>query len=127
MPFEYDGTKQTPDEQVPAGSEIVKLNPNHSHYICVDNGTAGQFGVETSIRSELETFMACFDNDARRMSIEELTQYFTACMDESALNIGGNPCVTAREFLCKNEDSSTENDDPSMILFNTNEDSSIEN
>jgi hypothetical protein len=97
MPFEYDGSKQVPDAQVPAKSEIVKLNPNHSHYICVDNGTAGQFGVETNLRAELETFMSCFDNDARRMGVDELTHYFTACMDESALHIAGESCETGRK------------------------------
>ena len=33
--------------------------------------------------------MSCFDHTARRMGIAELTQHFTACMDESALHIAG--------------------------------------
>lgn len=33
--------------------------------------------------------MSCFDHTARRMGIAQLTQHFTACMDESALHIAG--------------------------------------
>ena len=30
------------------------LDPNHSHYILVDNGTVGQFGNEIDLRALLE-------------------------------------------------------------------------
>ena len=66
-----------------------QLNPNHSHYLCVDNGEVGRFGVELNFRVELETFMSCFDHNARRMGIAELTQHFTACTYS-----GGNAYIT---------------------------------
>lgn len=31
-----------------------RLDPNHTHFILVDNGTTGQFGVEINLRSKLE-------------------------------------------------------------------------
>ena len=94
MPFEYTGRK-TDDE-----GEIAPLNPNHSHYICIDNGTTGQFGVEVAIRSELESFMSCYDYDARSKagsdSIAELTDYFEHCLDASAVHVAGELCPGGR-------------------------------
>ena len=92
MPFEYDGINREKDR-----SEIVALNPNHSHYLCVDNGEVGRFGVELNFRVELETFMSCFDHNARRMGIAELTQHFTACMDESSLHVASELAVSGKK------------------------------
>ena len=89
MPFEYNG-----EASLNNGSEFACLNPNHSHYICVDDGSKGKFGVEVNFRVELETFISCYDYDARRMGIEALTQHFTCCMDQSALHIAGEACIT---------------------------------
>ena len=32
----------------------VKLDPNHTHFILVDNGTSGNFGVEIKLRAKIE-------------------------------------------------------------------------
>lgn len=89
MPFEYNGVNEEPEND---GTEIVTLNENHSHYILCDNGTRGRFGVEISFRAELEIFMSCYNADARRMSIEDLTEYFCNCIDESDLHINDTSC-----------------------------------
>eukprot|EP01043_Picozoa_sp_COSAG02_P028229 COSAG02_NODE_1702_length_11245_cov_6.015432_8_plen_1458_part_00 len=89
MPFEYNGVNEEPEGD---RSEIVTLNENHSHYLLCDNGTRGRFGVEISFRAELEIFMSCYNADARRMSIENLTEYFCNCIDESDLHINDTPC-----------------------------------
>ena len=73
MPFEYNG-----EASLNNGSEFACLNPNHSHYICVDDGSKGKFGVEVNFRVELETFISCYDYDARRMGIEALSFALTA-------------------------------------------------
>lgn len=31
-----------------------RLDPNHTHFILVDDGTTGNFGVEIKLRSRLE-------------------------------------------------------------------------
>ena len=36
------------------GSGRAPLDVNHSHFILVDNGTAGQYGVEIPLRSRIE-------------------------------------------------------------------------
>ena len=84
-PFCYDGIAATPGDK----SEMVTLNPNHSHYICVDNGTEGAFGVEIAFRTELEAFISCYDYDARSLSLSDLTEYFSRCVDESSITVEG--------------------------------------
>ncbi|XP_033100603.1 transient receptor potential cation channel subfamily M member-like 2 [Anneissia japonica] len=52
----------TKDENNPYGpanyrmdvSGNVKLDPNHTHFILVDNGTSGSFGVEIKLRAKIE-------------------------------------------------------------------------
>ena len=59
MPFEYDGEKAEPEGDT---SEKATLNDNHTHYICVDNHTTGEFGTEVTFRAELETFISFYVN-----------------------------------------------------------------
>ena len=96
MPFEYNGVNDEPEGD---GSEIVTLNENHSHYILCDNSTTGRFGVEVNLRAELEIFMSCYNADARRMSIEDLTEYFCNCVDESGLHINDTTCEVGSPSL----------------------------
>ena len=37
---------------------VSPLDPNHSHFILVDNGTEGQFGKEIAFRAAFEQFMS---------------------------------------------------------------------
>ncbi|KAL3837309.1 hypothetical protein ACJMK2_022675 [Sinanodonta woodiana] len=39
------------------------LNPHHSHYILVDNGTQHQFETETTLRAEFECIKSCREYD----------------------------------------------------------------
>ncbi len=96
MPFEYNGVNDEPEGD---HSEIVTLNENHSHYILCDNSTRGRFGVEVNLRAELEIFMSCYNADARRMSIEDLTEYFCNCVDESNLHINDTSCEAGSRSL----------------------------
>ncbi|KAJ8036472.1 Transient receptor potential cation channel subfamily M member 3 [Holothuria leucospilota] len=36
----------------------LRLDPNHTHFILVDNGTTGHFGVEIKLRSKLEKVLS---------------------------------------------------------------------
>eukprot|EP01047_Picozoa_sp_COSAG01_P036409 COSAG01_NODE_2844_length_6989_cov_41.950943_2_plen_1363_part_00 len=87
MPFEYDGIATV-------GDNGVGLNPNHSHYICVDNGTNGCFGVEVALRGELEAFISSYDYGARGMNKRELVEYFSKVTDESSITLNGNMALT---------------------------------
>ena len=53
-------SKTDPDSQVQRAKESVALEPNHSNFIFVDDGTEGQkaFSRETDIRSAFEDFIA---------------------------------------------------------------------
>lgn len=90
MPFEYSGQtdsrgKHTDGSQL---KELILLNPNHTHYLAVDDGSNGSFGTEQAFRAELETFISYYDADARGLTLARLTDYFSHCIDESALQIG---------------------------------------
>lgn len=37
---------------------LTCLDPNHSHFILVDDGTHGQYGVEIPLRTNLEKFIS---------------------------------------------------------------------
>ncbi|XP_033100595.1 transient receptor potential cation channel subfamily M member-like 2 isoform X2 [Anneissia japonica] len=39
-------------------SGSVKLDPNHTHFLLVDNGTSGKFGTEIRLRAEIENVIA---------------------------------------------------------------------
>ncbi len=46
-----------PDDLVELDNELnreVELEPNHTHFILVDDGTNGEFGVEVNFRTDLE-------------------------------------------------------------------------
>eukprot|EP01043_Picozoa_sp_COSAG02_P010313 COSAG02_NODE_360_length_23829_cov_107.112769_8_plen_1933_part_00 len=87
MPFAYDGK---PSLEPGNKTEMVNLNPNHSHYICVDTGQDGQFGKEVAIRSELETFISIYDYDhLRNVAVAELTEHFTRTVDMAQIIVDG--------------------------------------
>lgn len=44
MPFDYEG--QSTKVKEPDNSEMAVVNPNHSHYILIDDGSRGKFGIE---------------------------------------------------------------------------------
>ncbi|KAL1512224.1 hypothetical protein AB1Y20_005487 [Prymnesium parvum] len=58
--FAYEG--EAADGAARQGGEVcgrgeaarVPLDPYHTHFICVDDGSKGRFGVETQLRGELE-------------------------------------------------------------------------
>ena len=39
------------------GTPGVALNPDHTHFILVDNGTEGKFGVEIKLRAAFEDYV----------------------------------------------------------------------
>ena len=43
-----------PDENDPSSSKGVFLDPNHTHFILVDDGSQGNFGKEIEFRAHLE-------------------------------------------------------------------------
>ena len=49
FPYVYDGKRDIYRE----GKVGSALNPNHSHYLFVDDESEGKFGRATSIRSDL--------------------------------------------------------------------------
>eukprot|EP01052_Picozoa_sp_SAG31_P019239 SAG31_NODE_1395_length_8516_cov_4.162885_6_plen_458_part_00 len=55
LPVNYDGQPLEPLEA--KNTELCKLDANHSHYICVDDGSRGTsgFGCEVAIRADLES------------------------------------------------------------------------
>jgi hypothetical protein len=53
FPYHYTGHKSPK-----ASSCGTALDPNHSHYLLVDDGIEGQFGGEIELRSELENFLS---------------------------------------------------------------------
>jgi hypothetical protein len=59
LPYIYKGEK---GEQEVGPS--VALNPNHSHYLLVDDGTQGKFGADLSFRQELLDFISFRFDDA---------------------------------------------------------------
>ncbi len=42
-------------EKISSKESVAPLNPNHSSFILVDNGSAQKFGVEIEFRTKLET------------------------------------------------------------------------
>ena len=38
-------------------STAIRLNPNHSHFIFVDDGSFGEYGVDVDFRSNLEEYI----------------------------------------------------------------------
>jgi hypothetical protein len=91
FPIVYEGEKLGPPE---SDDEICCLDSNHSHYICVDDGgkTGGAaFGSEVAIRADLETFVSFYDYGARAEfggNIDQITEYFIACVDDSEVHVG---------------------------------------
>ena len=51
-------------EQVP-GSSGALLDSNHSHFLLVDNGTEGKYGVEINLRSRFEEAVMKVKTDSR--------------------------------------------------------------
>lgn len=37
---------------------FAAIDPNHTHFILVDNGTQNKFGVEIKFRSDLESYIS---------------------------------------------------------------------
>ena len=72
-PFVYTGTCD-PEKEGPAGA---RLDPNHSHYVLIDDGTEQTFGSEVALRSELLKFFS-FRDDISTCSTEVLTDILLA-------------------------------------------------
>ncbi len=51
-------------EQLP-GSGGALLDSNHSHFLLVDNGTEGKYGVEIDLRSRFEEAVMKVKTDSR--------------------------------------------------------------
>lgn len=51
-------------ENVP-GSSGALLDANHSHFLLVDNGTEGKYGVEIDLRSRFEEAVMKLKTDSR--------------------------------------------------------------
>ena len=51
-------------ENVP-GSSGALLDSNHSHFLLVDNGTEGKYGVEIDLRSRFEEAVMKVKTDSR--------------------------------------------------------------
>ena len=51
-------------EQVPKSSGVL-LDSNHSHFLLVDNGTEGKYGVEIGLRSRFEEAVMKVKTDSR--------------------------------------------------------------
>ena len=51
-------------EQVPKSSGAL-LDSNHSHFLLVDNGTEGRYGVEIDLRSRFEEAVMKVKTDSR--------------------------------------------------------------
>lgn len=51
-------------EQVPKSSGVL-LDSNHSHFLLVDNGTEGKYGVEIDLRSRFEEAVMKVKTDSR--------------------------------------------------------------
>ena len=49
----------------PPGSKGALLDSNHSHFILVDNGTEGEYGVEIGLRSRFEEAVMTYKTDPR--------------------------------------------------------------
>ena len=50
------------------GSTGALLDSNHSHFILVDNGTDGKYGVEIDLRSRIEEAIMKMKTDSRSKS-----------------------------------------------------------
>ena len=61
FPLVYEGESLGPSPSH-GGDEIVKLDCNHSHYICVDNGVTGASAqnAAVAIRNDLESFVSFY-------------------------------------------------------------------
>ena len=65
---------QSTDECGPGEAPTgVQLNPNHSHYLLVDDGTAGEFGREVGFRCDLLDFIS-FRRDNHIGGLGSLTE-----------------------------------------------------
>ncbi len=45
-------------EMPTAGQKGVPLNPDHTHFLFVDDGSVGKFGVEITWRTEFEKYVS---------------------------------------------------------------------
>ena len=54
-------------ENVP-GSSGALLDSNHSHFLLVDNGTEGKYGVEIDLRSRFEEAVMKVKTDSRSVA-----------------------------------------------------------
>jgi len=78
MPFPYRAEKDTTTKHADGSAlkELAPLDSNHTHYICIDDGSNGSFGVAVQFRADLESFISYYDAEARHLELSELTDYF---------------------------------------------------
>lgn len=68
-PYEYNGERDVYRE----GPRGVRLNPNYSHYLLIDDGTESDFGREISLRADLLDFIS-YRRDIEKADWEQLTK-----------------------------------------------------
>eukprot|EP01050_Picozoa_sp_SAG11_P016094 SAG11_NODE_2155_length_3735_cov_2.677668_2_plen_907_part_00 len=103
LPLVYDGKSREGEANLPFPCQF---DANHSHYICVDDGTekGAAFGCEVAIRADLETFISFYDYERRGQygsigvpgspgyrepDFDGLTRYFERCVDNSTIRVNG--------------------------------------
>lgn len=69
LPFIYDGQRDLYCESKIGSS----LNPNHSHYLLVDDASEGKYGAEVAYRNDLIEFIS-YRRDTETCSTTEITQ-----------------------------------------------------
>ena len=74
----------------PPGSKGALLDSNHSHFILVDNGTEGKYGVEIGLRSRFEEAVMKIKTDSRS----------AAGMSKFQRNVNKNKHVLLKNFRC---------------------------
>lgn len=75
-------------EQVP-GSSGALLDSNHSHFLLVDNGKEGEYGVEINLRSRFEEAVMKVKTDSR--SAADLAKRFFVATIVTKMVAAWNP------------------------------------
>ena len=70
------------------GSRDILLNPNHSHFVFVDDGTIGKFGVEIDLRSQFEECVSRRAGKPKNLSAQTKAEDAARVAAEER----GNPC-----------------------------------
>lgn len=103
-----------PEEQGLANSEDVLLDPNHTHFILVDDGSQDMFGKEIEFRARLEAELrrGKLPDQYEKMRKEKRKNSFNSIENEDAQSMipmilivvqgGPNTLLTVEESLKKN-------------------------